>query len=178
VRSYKRTLAEFGAADPDANFQLASILIRLGRRDDYGLLTKRILPLGPPGILALYEVLEQLSDRDEKKAVIVNQARQLLWQVLLERQLRSRARVRAVAGAAQQREEASREATEAESPEPGLGEDTMGTFDVDFVPLSRELGETNHFQDDQRCNKSQQSDRRPLDEGLPSPEDLHSGGPE
>ena len=148
VRSYKRTVAEFGAADPDANFQLASILIRLDRSDHYEQLAKRIPMLGPPAISALYEVLEQMPDRDDNKAAIVNQARQLLGQVLLERQLRSRARVRAVAGVSQQREEARREASAGESttPESVSGLDAAQPVD-DFVPLSREIGEGRHLQE-------------------------------
>lgn len=150
MRSYRRTLAEFGAADPDTNFQLASILIRLDRSPDYGQLAKRIPLLGPPAMSALYEVLEQMPDRDDR-AVILNQARQLLGQVLLERQLRSRARVRAVAGMARQREDARQTAV-------ATGPDESGQID-DFVPLSREIDEGRHLQEGpQRDNLPQQDD--------------------
>ncbi len=171
VRSYRRTVAEFGAADPDANFQLASILIRLDRSDHYEQLAKRIPVLGPPAISALYEVLEQMPDRDDKKAVIVNQARQLLGQVLLERQLRSRARVRAVAGVSQQRDDARREASAAElSSSPGPSDPRHDdSFAVeDFVPLSREIGEGRHLQDGtQRGAKPGQVDDS-RDHGFPT----------
>ena len=48
TRSYARTLATFGSSDPDANFQLASILVRLDLSDAYETLLARIPSLGLP----------------------------------------------------------------------------------------------------------------------------------
>ena len=141
VRSYKRTLAEFGPADPDTNFQLASILIRLDRSAQYHQLVRRIPQLGPPAISALYEVLEQMPDRDDRRAAIVEQARQILGQLLLERQLRSRARARAAAGVARQREEARLEEDSDTGPTAAAANPGAG-----FVPLSREIDDSNHLQ--------------------------------
>ncbi len=95
TRAYARTLAEFGPTDPDVNFQLANILVRLDRCEEYDSLLARIPSLGLPAVSALYEVLEQVSDRDEKRRPILEQAKQLLGRILLEKQLRSRARQRA-----------------------------------------------------------------------------------
>lgn len=95
VRSYQRTLAEFGAADPDANALLASVLIRLDQSDQYEQLLTRIPGLGPPAISALYEVLDHVSERDERRRPILERARTILGRILLERQLRARARQRA-----------------------------------------------------------------------------------
>ena len=170
VRSYQRTLAQFGSADPDANFQLASILIRLDRSDQYDQLVKRILLLGPPAISALYEVLEQVPDRDDRKAAILNQAQQLLGQVLLERQLRSRARARAVAGLTQQREDVRRQAAAAELQ--GAAASDPG---ADFVPLSREIGEGRHLSDDPRgSSKFNQADSGPAPDSSEDPGPVES----
>ncbi|MFH1571254.1 MAG: hypothetical protein ABIL09_24915, partial [Gemmatimonadota bacterium] len=97
VRSYRRTLAQYGAADPDTNFLLASVLIRMDRSAGYGELLKRIPVLGPPAISALYDVLDQIPERDEKRRPVLDQARRLLGAILIERQLRARARQRAAA---------------------------------------------------------------------------------
>jgi hypothetical protein len=95
VRSYVRTLERFGPADPDVNFQLASILVRLDLSDDYDDWLARVPPLGPPAVSALYDVLEQIPERDEKRHTILQRSRQLLGRILLEKQMRSRARQRA-----------------------------------------------------------------------------------
>ena len=100
VRTYKRTLAEFGPADPDTNFLLASILIRLDRCDRYQQLSKQLITLGPPAISALNEVLEQFPERDEKRAAILEKAREMLGHILLERQLRATAQEKARASEA------------------------------------------------------------------------------
>ena len=171
VRSYRRTLAEFGPADPDTNFQLASILIRLDRCPEYGQLVKRIIALGPPAISALYEVLEQMPDRDEWRAAIVEQARQILGQLLLERQLRSRARARASAGVARQRQETrsvdGKPAMAAPAPAAG-GRAAAGTAipEAGFVPLSREIDESNHLRPGGRNENGSSGDDPPEAPGL------------
>jgi len=95
VRSYRRCLARFGPDDPDTSCLLASILVRLDQSEHYGDLLDRLPALGPPAISALYQVLEQVSERDEKRAPILDQARRMLGSLLLERQLRTRSRQRA-----------------------------------------------------------------------------------
>ena len=95
TRSYARTLATFGASDPDASFQLASVLVRLDLSDDYEVLLARIPSLGPPAVSALYEVLDQVSERDERRRPILQRARQLLGSILLEKKQRSQVRQRA-----------------------------------------------------------------------------------
>lgn len=128
VRSYRRTLKEFGPSDPDVNCQLASILVRLDLSSRYDDLLSRIARLGPPAISALYDVLEQIPERDEKRRVILHRARQLLGQILLEKQLRSRAQQRA------------RGARDLETAEPALQATTEAADEGDgFVGLQREL---------------------------------------
>ncbi|MEE2657201.1 MAG: hypothetical protein VX733_01775 [Candidatus Latescibacterota bacterium] len=136
VRSYRRTLSEFGAADPDTNFLLACVLIRLDKSDRYSEFLEWLSPLGPPAISALYGVLEQIPDRDERRRLILKEARRILGSILLERQLRSRARQRArgvttVAAA----ELASKASSTVASPEPK----------DEFVSLTRELSSGTPF---------------------------------
>jgi len=95
TRTYARTLSQFGASDPDANSQLAHILIRLDLSECYKDLVGRIRSLGPPAVSALYEVLAHVSERDERRRPILEQAKQLLGRILLETQLRSKSRLRA-----------------------------------------------------------------------------------
>ena len=52
----------------------------------------RIPSLGPPAVSALYEVLDQVSERDERRRPILQRARRLLGSIMLEKQLRARAR--------------------------------------------------------------------------------------
>ena len=66
--------------------------------EDYEALLARVPSLGPPAVSALYEALEQISERDEKRRPILQRCRQLLGSILLERQLRSRARESAASG--------------------------------------------------------------------------------
>lgn len=96
VRSYRRSLSRFGAADPDTSCLLASIIVRLNLSEHYRDLLGRLRGLGPPAISALYQVLEQVSERDEKRAPILDQARRMLGSLLLERQQRARSRRRAL----------------------------------------------------------------------------------
>ncbi len=79
------TRADFGPSDPDTNAQLANILVRMDLCDEYEELLNRIPSLGPPAVSAMYEVLEQVSERDECRRPILQQAKQL----------RARARTRA-----------------------------------------------------------------------------------
>ena len=99
VRSYRRTLAEFGPSDPDTNYLLAAILIRLDRIDGYRRLARQVLRLGPPAVSALNEVLELIPERDEKRRAILQKASETLGHILIERQLRSTAQEKAKATA-------------------------------------------------------------------------------
>ena len=90
-REYRRTLAEFGPADPDTNSLLASILIRMDKSERYEEWVELIPGMGPPAVSALYGVLEQISERDERRAPILQRSRRILGSILLEKQLRARA---------------------------------------------------------------------------------------
>lgn len=132
VRSYRRTMTEYSIADPDSNFQLASILVRLDQYEGYEDLVARIPSLGPPAVSALYEVLEQIPERDERRRPILQRARRLLGSILLERQLRSRARQQALPLA--QVTPTSASPTEGDGPRPRDRDRADG-----FVGLQREL---------------------------------------
>ncbi len=138
VRTYKRTLREFGPADPDTNALLASILIRLDLSDKYEELVKKNVPLlGPPAVSALYGVLEQVADGDEKRQVILQQARQLLGQMLLDRQLRAKALERARETGLEGEEEGRVAAdTVAGPPE---DDDGVVSEEGEFVPMRKEI---------------------------------------
>ena len=131
VRSYKRTLAEFGPADPDTNHLLAAILIRLDRLDNYRQLAKQVLRLGPPAISALNEVLELIPDRDEKRRDILQKARETLGHIMIERHLRATAQEKATASRSSAGDDDDRR--------PG------GIDEAQFVPLADELSSRRHM---------------------------------
>jgi hypothetical protein len=91
-RAYQRSLAEFGPADPDTAFYLASLLVRLDQSPEYEFLLAQLPQLGPPGIAALYETLEQIPERDERRRPILEQTRRLLARDLLNSRPRHRGR--------------------------------------------------------------------------------------
>jgi len=127
-REYRRTLAEFGAADPDTNSLLASVLIRLDLSERYEELVDMIAGLGPPAVSALYGVLEQISERDERRAAILQRCRRILGSILLERQMRSKAQQRA------------RTSHLFDEPDPAPVEVEAADLDTEpFVALHREL---------------------------------------
>ena len=125
VRAYKRSLAEFGPADPDTNALLASILIRMDLAEQYQQFLSHFAELGPPAISALYDVLEQISERDERRRTILEQARSMLGRILLDRQLRKRARQKALA---------------AQAPQNASAEPERAFAETEFISLRRELG--------------------------------------
>ncbi len=82
LRTYKNSLNRFGAADPDSDFLLASILVRLDQADEYSELLERVFEIGTPAFTALHNVFEQIPERDMEKREILKQAR-ILWSRLL-----------------------------------------------------------------------------------------------
>lgn len=84
LRSYQRTLERFGPGDPDADFLLAAVLLRLDRSPDYPQLLERVEAMGTPALSAVHGVLEQIPPQDQKRRCIREQARQL-WSRLLAR---------------------------------------------------------------------------------------------
>ncbi|MBT3346388.1 MAG: hypothetical protein HN712_06225 [Gemmatimonadetes bacterium] len=132
-REYRRTLAQFGSADPDTNSLLASILIRLDQSDRYEELIDLIPSLGPPAVSALYGVLDQISERDERRAPILQRSRRILGSILMERQFRAKARQRA--RSAQAYSEMDRQA----SAPPPPAAITVDDVTIPFVALHREL---------------------------------------
>ena len=92
VRTYANALARFGPGDPDSDFLLASILVRLDLCDDYEELLERVFEIGTPAFTALHNVFEQIPERDIKRREILKQAR-ILWSRLLAR-ARAQARAR------------------------------------------------------------------------------------
>jgi len=92
VRTYDNSLARFGSGDPDSDFLLASILVRLDLCDDYEELLERVFEIGTPAFTALHNIFEQIPERDIKRREILKQAR-ILWSRLLAR-ARAQARAR------------------------------------------------------------------------------------
>lgn len=90
LRSYQRCLEEFGPEDPDALFALVNLLVRLDRSPHGEYLAKRLEGLGAAAVPALYSVLDQLSERDEQRRPILQQARLILARLLLRRATEAR----------------------------------------------------------------------------------------
>ncbi len=90
LRSYRRSLEEFGTEDPDTLFALVNLLVRLDRSPQYGYLARRLEDLGAAVVPALYSVLDQLSERDEQRRPILQQARLILARLLLRRAAEAR----------------------------------------------------------------------------------------
>jgi len=82
LRTYKNSLDRFGAGDPDSDFLLASILVRLDLYEEYPALLERVYEIGTPAFTALHNVFEQIPERDMKRREILKQAR-ILWGRLL-----------------------------------------------------------------------------------------------
>ncbi|MBM3276630.1 MAG: hypothetical protein FJY95_00905 [Candidatus Handelsmanbacteria bacterium] len=84
-RSYRRSLAEFGPADPDTQFYLVGLLVRLDRSEHYDHLCRQLIALGAPAVSALYRVFDQISERDQQRQPIREQARLILARLVLQR---------------------------------------------------------------------------------------------
>jgi hypothetical protein len=82
LRTYKNSIDRFGAGDPDSDFLLASILVRLDLCENYPALLERVFEIGTPAFTALHNVFEQIPERDMKRREILKQAR-ILWSRLL-----------------------------------------------------------------------------------------------
>jgi len=78
LRAYRRSLEEFGPDDPDSDFLLAAVLIRLDKSDHYPRLLEQIQRLGTPAFSALHGVFEQIPEQDLRRRTILKQAR-VLW---------------------------------------------------------------------------------------------------
>ena len=82
LRSYQRSLEEFGPDDPDTDFLLACLLIRLDRSEQYEYLLEQIQTLGIPAFSALHNIFEQIPEQDLGRRPILRQAR-ILWARML-----------------------------------------------------------------------------------------------
>jgi len=92
LRTYNNSLDRFGAGDPDSDFLLASILVRLDLTEEYPDLLERVFEIGTPAFTALHNVFEQIPERDMKRREILKQAR-ILWSRLLAK-ARAKAKAR------------------------------------------------------------------------------------
>ena len=84
LRAYQRCLSDFGPDDPDADFLLTALLVRLDRSEHYARLLERIEMLGTPAFSALHGIFEQIPERDTQRREILKQAR-ILWSRMLAR---------------------------------------------------------------------------------------------
>jgi hypothetical protein len=89
-RSYVRSLEEFGPGDPDTQFYLVGLLVRLDRSEHYEHLCRQLTSLGAPAVSALYKVFDQIAERDLQRQPIREQARLILARLALRRASASR----------------------------------------------------------------------------------------
>ena len=154
VRTYRSSLSEFGPADPDTNFFLASLLIRFDLSKHYPYLLTLLPKLGSTGISALYDVLENLSERNVRYRAILDQARTILCALLLSRRLRIKARDRAENTQVGEEVSNNRERLDVRidhsgtAVEPGRKEEVAVEK---FVSLKQDLGRTHNSFDHQTC---------------------------
>ena len=83
LRSYRQSLKKFGGDDPDTDFLLACILIRLDRSEHYEYLLERIKGLGSLAFSVLHNVFESIPEHDRKRHGILKPAR-ILWMHMLQ----------------------------------------------------------------------------------------------
>lgn len=84
-RAYQGLIGKLGMADPEVNFLLASLLIRMDRSEEYPYFLEQLPLLGPPAVSVLYDVFENMSADDKKRKKIWRSARQVLAGFLLKR---------------------------------------------------------------------------------------------
>ena len=89
LRSYERSLCEFGPDDPDTDFLLACLLLRLDRSEQHDELLAMVRRLGILAFSALHNVFENIPEHDLGRRDILMAARRL-WARMLE-EMRSRA---------------------------------------------------------------------------------------
>ena len=82
-RFYQHSLKKFGGEDPDTDFLLACVLIRLDHSEHYEYLLERIKGLGSLAFSVLHNVFESIPEHDRKRHGILKQAR-ILWMQMLE----------------------------------------------------------------------------------------------
>jgi len=78
VRAYKRSLAEFGPDDPDSDYLLAAVLVRLDKAEQYRHFLTLVEGMGSPALSALHNIFEQIPERDMGRRTILKEAR-ILW---------------------------------------------------------------------------------------------------
>ena len=83
LRSYQHSLKKFGGDDPDTDFLLACLLIRLDRSEHYEYLLQRIKGLGTLALSVLHNVFESIPEHDQKRHGILKPAR-ILWMHMLQ----------------------------------------------------------------------------------------------
>ena len=98
LRSYQRSLKQFGPTDPDTDFLLACVLIRLDQSEEYDELIELIHSMGTPAFSALYSVFENITERDQKRREILVHARILWSKMVAETRLLSDAGPRVASG--------------------------------------------------------------------------------
>ena len=83
LRSYQRSLAEFGPDDPDTDFLLACILLRLDRSEHHPRLLESVRELGILALSVLHNIFENVPEHDFGRHGILMPARRL-WTRMLE----------------------------------------------------------------------------------------------
>ena len=88
LRSYQRSLEEFGPDDPDTDFLLACILLRLDRSEHHFQLLQSVRQLGILAFSVLHNIFENVPEHDAGRHGILMPARRLWTHMLKE--MRSR----------------------------------------------------------------------------------------
>ena len=92
LRSYERSLREFGPDDPDTDFLLACLLLRLDRSEHHDELLAMVRRLGILAFSALHNVFEHIPEHDPGRRGILMAARRLWAHMLEERRSRAQSK--------------------------------------------------------------------------------------
>ena len=84
LRAYQRSLEQFGPGDPDSDFLLAALLLRLDKSEHYPHLLEQVERLGAPAFSALHGIFEQIPEQDVRRRSILEQASSL-WRRMVTR---------------------------------------------------------------------------------------------
>ena len=89
LRSYQKSVRKFGPEDPDSDFLLACLLLRLDRSEHHTYLLELVRELGILAFSALHNVFESIPEHDVSRHGILMPARRL-WTQMLEEMRRSK----------------------------------------------------------------------------------------
>ena len=89
LRSYERSIQDYGPHDPDTDFLLACVLLRLDRSEHHDQLLAAVRRLGILAFSALHNIFENVPEHDVKRHGILMPARRLWTHMLDEMRTRN-----------------------------------------------------------------------------------------